>query len=1096
MSGEPKLPSENDALARLVTECILAFERDGADAVQAMLASHPDLAPAARQQLDALRDAGLLVPPAPDPDQVGPYRILRRLGTGGVGTVYLAQQNEPVQRQVAIKVIRPGMDTREVLARFAVERQALALLEHPNVARVLDAGMTADERPFLCMDFVPGQPITRYCDERALDLPARIDLLATVCDAIQAAHQKGILHRDLKPSNILVSDRDGGPAPTVIDFGVAKSLGPRLLDVTLLTAHRGLVGTLEYMSPEQAANEVDVDTRTDVHALGVMLYELLTGCLPFPSERLRRADTGELVRILREETPPRPSAVVTERPDAGRRAQLRGHNPATLQRALRRELDWIVQRAIEKDRNRRYGMAAELASDLRRYLSGDAVHAGPPNAWYRWRKMLGRYRYQASSAAAVVLALVGGLVTSVTFYSDAHAKSVQSAASLDVALDAVERMVQAGEDRLNIVPHMDEVRRELLREALELQRRLAASTGEERLQRRTARALAGLAKVQAELGDIEQALDSSSEALAMLGQLPTEMRGDTAELALRTRLHFQQFRWSETLPHSDADGTERIERATKLADELLQRPDIAPDQTLLASQVFVARALRFSAGEVGTADELFSRVAALLEPMLADPVGHRERLPAALRAMSHFARFCMERGDIERGIALGDRLHEIVVAEFERNDDVIRRAGLLPALESIGSVWYHNGKYGRVVRELQPAIGTYRMLARYFPAVPHHREKLARALVQLALAREWTADIDPAIENSTEAAQLLAELVREYPESREYRAGLLWAYTSLAHHAATARRLMLEADWTESDRAIALGLELARHPAFTAEPGTTELERLAEFHRVRGIVAGLRDRHEEAAAAHREALHGYRKLARQTPDALPHQQRIADVDEKLSQALVQLGRHAEAAPLLEDAIRRLSPLRGKLGHERGFDRTWRRLHGLQASVWIARGQFERAWTALDAIAEMVQADNDWILHDLLARLACEGALRAPAASAWRERFAGRCRDEIEAAIEMGRSMPMVSPVTIAVMASRSLHRVVELERGIGDLEAAIATQDRIVHGYMMAFDSKASDRNRERAAAGLRLLVELQEEHGDATGATATRKRLERMLAQ
>ena len=299
-----------DALPDLVTRCILAFEQGGDAEVDRLLADNAPLADEARTQLLALRDAGLLAPPAPEPEQLGPYRVLRRLGSGAVGSVYLAEQQEPMRRQVAIKVIRPGMDSREVLARFAIERQMLALLDHPNVARALDAGVTNDGRPYLCMDYVSGQPITRYCDERRLDVRQRIALLATVCDAVHAAHQKGILHRDLKPSNILVSDRDGRPWPTVIDFGVAKSLGPRLLDVTLLTAHGRLVGTPEYMSPEQAASEIDVDTRTDVHALGVVLYELLSGKLPFASERLRRADMAELLRMLQQETPPLPSASV------------------------------------------------------------------------------------------------------------------------------------------------------------------------------------------------------------------------------------------------------------------------------------------------------------------------------------------------------------------------------------------------------------------------------------------------------------------------------------------------------------------------------------------------------------------------------------------------------------------------------------------------------------------------------------------------------------------------------------------------------------------------------------------------------------------
>ncbi|MCA8954157.1 MAG: serine/threonine protein kinase, partial [Planctomycetes bacterium] len=510
--------SDSDELASLVTRCILAFERGGATEVDAELAARPTLAEVAREQLALLRDAGLLVPPQPDPEQIGPYRVIRRLGSGGVGSVFLAEQSTPVRRQVAIKVIRPGMDSREVLARFAVERQTLALLDHPNVARVLDAGTTADGRPYLCMDYVRGQPITQYCDERGLDLGRRVALLANVCDVVQAAHQKGILHRDLKPSNILVSDQGGQPWPTVIDFGVAKSLGPRLLDVTVLTGYGRLVGTLEYMIPEQASNEIDVDTRTDVYALGVVLYELLSGRLPLSSRRLRSASADEFVRILREEDPPAASAAAAAAEDLEQRARQRATSPAALERDLRGELDWVVGKAIEKDRNRRYGMAAEFAADLRCYLRREPVQAGPPTTWYRWRKLVARHRYEALSAAAMLALLLGGFVTSLMFYFDAARKTVASEASLDIALEAVERMVQAGEDRLDIVPRMAGVRRELLAEALELHRRLAATAGGERVQWRTARALAGLARIQAQLGEDAAAMASADEALALVVQ--------------------------------------------------------------------------------------------------------------------------------------------------------------------------------------------------------------------------------------------------------------------------------------------------------------------------------------------------------------------------------------------------------------------------------------------------------------------------------------------------------------------------------------------------------------------------------------------------
>jgi serine/threonine protein kinase/tetratricopeptide (TPR) repeat protein len=401
--------------------------------------------------------------------QIGPYKLLQQIGEGGMGVVFMAQQTQPVERKVALKIIKPGMDTRQVIARFEAERQALALMDHPNIAKVFDAGTTGEVRssefpprrvdsvrneadsastpnsarslpavvgtphsagrPYFVMELVKGVPLTTYCDEKHLTLKERLELFVPVCQAIQHAHQKGIIHRDLKPSNVLVAEYDEKPVAKIIDFGVAKAVGQRLTEKTMFTEFGQVIGTMEYMSPEQAKlNQLDIDTRSDIYSLGVLLYELLTGETPFDRKRLQSAAFDEMLRIIREEEPPKPSTRLTnlsgphaprEEPSgSGTRsvpttlatiAANRNSEPARLPGLLRGELDWIVMKCLEKERARRYETANGLARDLEHYLADEPVQACPPSAAYRFRKFARRNKGPMWAAALVLLALVGGI---------------------------------------------------------------------------------------------------------------------------------------------------------------------------------------------------------------------------------------------------------------------------------------------------------------------------------------------------------------------------------------------------------------------------------------------------------------------------------------------------------------------------------------------------------------------------------------------------------------------------------------------------------------------------------------------------------------
>jgi serine/threonine protein kinase/tetratricopeptide (TPR) repeat protein len=438
--------------------------------VEALLAAHeqpqqlldqPQVGPATMDDLSQHERPGTVI---------GPYKLLQQIGEGGMGTVWMAEQTQPVQRKVALKIIKAGLDSRHVLARFEAERQALALMDHPNIAKVLDAGAIpvgwvessrpteavvgledsthptrSPGRPYFVMELVKGQPITQYCDQHRLTPKERLELFVPVCQAIQHAHQKGIIHRDIKPSNVLVGLYDGRPVPKVIDFGVAKAAGPKLTEKTLDTEFGQVVGTLEYMSPEQAQlDNVDIDTRSDIYALGVLLYELLTGTTPLQKQRLKQAALLEVLRLIREEEPPRPSTRLSTTEELPSIAANRGLEPRKLSGLVRGELDWIVMKALEKDRNRRYETANGLAHDIGRHLHDEPVLACPPSTWYRLRKFARRNKARLAVAGLVLffIVLIGG--GSSWVMRDRAARQAVTEQNVRLALDEAERLQAEG----------------------------------------------------------------------------------------------------------------------------------------------------------------------------------------------------------------------------------------------------------------------------------------------------------------------------------------------------------------------------------------------------------------------------------------------------------------------------------------------------------------------------------------------------------------------------------------------------------------------------------------------------------------------------
>jgi len=513
---------------------------------------------------------------------IGPYRLIEPLGSGGMGEVWRAEQSEPIRRVVALKLIKPGMDTRAVVARFDSERQALAVMDHPNIAKVFEAGSTSAGRPFFVMELVPGVPMTSYCDDHRLAIKQRLLLFLQVCEGVRHAHQKAIIHRDLKPSNILVEEVDGRPLPKIIDFGLAKAITDDGAARSVFTELGMTVGTPSYMSPEQAGGfYATVDTRTDVYSLGVILFELLAGTPPFGSKEGRRPGAESLLREIREAEAPRPSLKFGALGAASEgAASARGEKPASLLRQLRGDLDWITLKAIEKDRARRYSSVSELATDIQRHLSDQPVLAGPPSAAYRARKFVRRHRGGVAAGSLAALTMIAGIITTAF---EAHRARVQEQLAKEAQAKAERRFNEGRKlahnvlfdyhDAIKNLPGATPVRERLVRDSLQYLDGLAGEvTGDRSLLRELASAYERVADVQggtleANLGNTAGAIESGKKALNIRVSL---LASDPQNEALKQELAPSYFKVGTLLWETgDMSGAaDYLRQAVRLREDL------------------------------------------------------------------------------------------------------------------------------------------------------------------------------------------------------------------------------------------------------------------------------------------------------------------------------------------------------------------------------------------------------------------------------------------------------------------------------------------------------------------------------------------------
>jgi len=568
-----------------------------------------------------------------DAGQIGPYRLLQLIGEGGMGEVWLAEQKEPIHRTVALKLIKAGMDTKAVVARFESERQALALMDHPNIARVYDAGSTAEGRPYFVMEYVPGLPITEYCDKHRLTIKERLELFMQVCDGVQHAHQKAIIHRDLKPSNVLVVEQDNKAVPKIIDFGLAKATAQRLTDKTFFTELGVMMGTPEYMSPEQAdLREQNIDTRTDVYSLGVILYELLVGALPFEAKALRAAGMEGILRVIREQEPAKPSTKIRSMGDvSSASAEKRREEPRSFARHLQGELDWITMKALEKDRVRRYGSASEFGADISRYLRKEPVVAGPATAGYRIRKYAARHRIALGAAAGLMVLLAGFVVTQavelhrIKLERDRATRERDRANRiLHYAENSVDSMLQTVDGPLRLgetpaVAGLEDIRKQSLKSAIKFYSDLGTQNADaESVRNGTAIGSLESGRLNLRLHRYPQAIDDCQQAIKSFGELANQYASEPVyreRLASSANLLGETYRMSGT----DPSGAEKAYgHALGIEQKLLKsdpkRQSYAQDlaQTYYNRGIFLDRQKKVDASK-----DDFTSAIHLLEPLAA-----------------------------------------------------------------------------------------------------------------------------------------------------------------------------------------------------------------------------------------------------------------------------------------------------------------------------------------------------------------------------------------------------------------------------------------------------------------------------------------------
>ncbi|MHC4483241.1 MAG: serine/threonine protein kinase, partial [Planctomycetota bacterium] len=780
---------------------------------------------------------------------VGRYKLLELIGEGGMGLVYLAEQQEPVRRQVALKIIKPGMDSKQVIARLGAERQVLALLDHPNIARVFDAGTTETGRPYFVMEYVKGMSITKYCDRHKLSIEQRLKLFLQVCYAVQHAHQKGIIHRDIKPFNILISVQDDRAVPKIIDFGIAKAVTQPLTEATLFTRQGQLLGTPEYMSPEQAdMGRQDIDTRADIYSLGVVLYELLSGALPFEHEVLERAGFAEVQRILQEEEPPRPSLRLTALGEEAKEIAERRHTQVvTLARRLHRELEWIPLKAMRKDRSRRYRSASELADDIQNYLNGAPLIAGPETAIYRVRKFVSKHAGSVATAILVAAALLIGLCLATLGFAQASRQRNRAAVNFQRARNAVDEMTRVAEEELANVPEMKEIQQQLLQKAqIFYAGFLEENVDDPAVREEIGQAYLRLGGIHRTLGHLAEAEDAFESAIDIFEEMATEYpsvfsyRQDLADGYGRLA---DVLRTTERLKAAEESVRQQEQLLMDLAAEF---PSSAEHQLNLAQSRSQLGDLLWLLGALDEAEQILRQETDLLENLVIEYPDARGILAGCYFTLGHVLGYANRHEESVQVYQLSTDLQKKLVEDFP--DDPISKQELAQNMVSLGMTMNIAGRTKEAEVVLREAADLCQELAMEFPQ-SGWEWAMGEAYHHLSEALNKTGRHEEAEQALRQALEIKEKLAAEFPDVPVYRFDV--AAAELFHLAATFLMAGRMEQWEQF-----LGESLELHEEVVAECPENAWYRqdLVNSYRHQGSVLSGANRQEEAAPAFQRAL--------------------------------------------------------------------------------------------------------------------------------------------------------------------------------------------------------------------------------------------------
>jgi serine/threonine protein kinase/Flp pilus assembly protein TadD len=845
---------------------------------------------------------------------IGPYKLLQQIGEGGMGTVYMAEQSHPVQRKVALKIIKPGMDSRQVIARFEAERQALALMDHPNIAKVLDAGATSEGRPYFVMELVKGVPITRYCDDHHLTPRERLELFVPVCQAVQHAHQKGIIHRDLKPSNVMVCIYDGKPVPKVIDFGVAKATGPKLTDRTLYTEFGAIVGTFEYMSPEQAQlDQLDVDTRSDIYSLGVLLYELLTGTTPLERKRLKEAAVLELLRLVREEEAPRPSTRLSTAEGLPSIAANRGTEPRKLSALMRGELDWIVMKALEKDRDRRYETANGLAHDIERHLHDEPVLACPPSAGYRFRKYARRNKPALFMAAMVSTALVLGVVGLVIAnYQIAQQRNLateqrdlaqrehdQAEANLEKARKAVDQyFTLVSASPLLETPGLETLRKQLLDTALGYYEDFVKQHG------RDSALLADVAAANIRVAQInylngggaDRYFPPMRDGVDAVERLVAEGR-DTPQVQQRlTRIWLGGFPEAEDAGTVDPNEVRRyLEKEVKIWEKFVHDNPGVPEfrNDLAGGCIYLSGTWPGNDGVrwCDRAIEIWQKLAR------ENPKAFSYRVDLA-RSYEQRARRLREMG---RGPEADKELEKALLLRRDLARDfperAQHRAWLASSYRTVGEAQNAGNQPKQAEKTLRQALEIQEKLVADFPAAHTHQDDLARTQLALAAVLKKLDRSQEAEASYRQALVSFERLVVAFPKAARYQTELLQTAKDLAQ--------LLEASGQPEKKKQVLDVVFAVYEKLTAQSAKTPEDLKAMAAVYQNLANLLRDsgQPKEAEKAYGKGLDLLRQRAAEFPAIAGRREDLGLGYREFAYWLQGAEKDQERAQLLRESIK-------------------------------------------------------------------------------------------------------------------------------------------------------------------------------------------------